>query len=431
MGIFDDAANGATATGMQCRRRRTWPRTVLTVGIVGAAIAVTLCPRLLPQPTDARGQMVLSIAAVSKVYWQLLIHSLGLRPGSIDGPEVSEATLASAPPSWTLESLPELNAGVDFSTQLELLVAFAPFRNMKPVVIRNFLTHENASAWAGTFIKMKNPWWTLEYLRDRIGNAEVRVFDNYTDDDSIVWRKFYDYADDVMSDPNSIMYARAISEMWDTYPEMLDALDQRVVSDLAGRPWPWGEVLDAVHARLGLGILFVSGSKPTTKLHADLGESFVMHTEGLKLWRFFGSENFPLLTPQAMVKNLGFVAGFDVFTPDFVKQPWLRLARGWDAEIRAGDLLYFPSQTFHGVRNLAERNVAVDMVQFELLRSFRNNWFATMVLLLHPSPPIDFLRYCFLDAESLDGHRLPRHHACLKEIYFQTYGAKPTSEQNK
>eukprot|EP00927_Polykrikos_kofoidii_P045907 TRINITY_DN4005_c0_g1_i1.p1 TRINITY_DN4005_c0_g1~~TRINITY_DN4005_c0_g1_i1.p1 ORF type:complete len:440 (-),score=38.51 TRINITY_DN4005_c0_g1_i1:49-1221(-) len=390
-------------------------------------MAIGWLPRVLPQPTDARGQTVLSMAAVVKVYGQLVLHSMGLRPGRIDGPEVSEAKLASAPPTWTLESLPELHAGVDFSTQAELLAAFAPFRNVKPVVIRNFLSHKNASAWVGRFITLTKPWWTIEYLRDLIGETEVRIFDDYTNDDSVVWTKFQDYADTVMNDPNSIMYARAIAEMWESKPEMVKALDLSLVSDLAGRASPWKELLDAVHARLGSAAMFVSGPRPTTRLHADLGESFVIHTEGLKLWRLFGPENFPLLTPLAMVKNLGFVAGFDTFAPDFVKQPWLRLARGWDVEIAAGDLLYFPSQTWHGVRNFGKRNVIVDIAQFEVLRSLRNNWFATMTLLLHPSPAIDFGRYCVFDSDSLDGHPLPRRHACLKEIYFQTYGSKSSN----
>jgi len=382
----------------------------------------------LPQPTDGSGARVLTLASLLKAYVGLFAHSAGLGLEATPRLEISEEVLASAPPRWTLHPIPELRAGVDFDSREGLLRAFAPFRNRRPVLIKGFLAGGGASrAWTGSFQRLSEPWWTVEHLGKELSGVEVRVFQNYSTDDSIVWKDFREYADALVRDPDSIMYGRAISEHWEVRPDMLELMDQDLISELAGRPWAWKRLLQRFHEWVGAAVIFVSGRVPTTRLHADLGESFVLATEGRKRWRLFGPENSLLLRPKGMVKDVGFTAGFDAWAPDFAALPQLRLCEGWEGAAEAGDLLYFPSQTWHGVENLGERNVIVDVATFDFVRSVGRNWPQSLVTMLHPGAFVDLVRYCALGAESNDGHRLPSY-ACGKEVYFQGYRSVPRDE---
>merc|ERR1711879_27613 len=130
---------------------------------------------------------------------------------------------------------------------------------------------------------------------------------------------------DVMrNSKDSIMYARAIMEHWEHRPDMVAALDTSFLGELAGRPWPWSQLLHNVHQWGGFAVMFVSGQKPVTRVHADIGESFALLTEGEKEWRFFGPESSMLLRPKAEVSNLFYPSVIDVWAPDFDSQPHLR-----------------------------------------------------------------------------------------------------------
>jgi len=388
---------------------------------LACAIFCALLWHALPQPTDRNGVRVLTVAALLKAYIGLFAHSAGFRSQGTPHLEISESVLATAPPEWTLHPIPELRAGIDFTNKEELMEAFAPFRNRQPVLIKAFLAEGKAShSWSGSFQKLTEPWWTVDYLGKELSGVEVRVFRNYSTDDSIVWKDFRDYADTLMTDPKTIMYGRAISEHWDARPEMLKLLDQDFLGELAGRPSIWTHFLKQFHAWIGAAVIFVSGRVPTTRLHADLGESFVFATEGKKRWLFFNPENSLLLSPQAMVKDVGFIAGFDAWAPDFKALPQLRFARGWEAMAEKGDMLYFPSQTWHGVQNVGDQNVVVDIASFDFIRGIRRNWPQSFITMTHPGAFLDLVRYCVFRAESKDGHHLPQS-ACGKEVYFQGY----------
>merc|ERR1712046_439417 len=115
-----------------------------------------------------------------------------------------------------------------------------------------------------------------------------------------------DYADMILKDPESMGYGRAVAEHWEYRPDLYELVSyDRLFSDLAGQDIITDTFLNALHNFGGKAVFFVSGRKPITMFHADPGESFVLHTEGTKRWRFFGSENSMLFKPRGMVKNVG------------------------------------------------------------------------------------------------------------------------------
>jgi len=371
----------------------------------------------------------MEFSAVLEVYFGLIIHSMGFDIPHTPHPRIPDHVLDSAPPTWTLAPLPELHAGVDFSNREELIKAFTPYRNRQAVVFKGFLTHQKAmGSWAAGFKNLTEPWWTVEHLGKELAGIEVRVFQNYSCDDSIVWTDFGEYANTVMKDPDAIQYARAVSEHWEVKPEMMAAVDEKLFSEMAGRYTWWDDMLSRFHNWIGRSVIFVSGRKPTTRLHSDVGESFVVHTEGQKHWRFFNPDSSLLFRPRGMVKSVGFGAGFDVWAPDFEADPQLRLARGWETNVDTGDLLYFPSQTWHAVRNVGDRNVIFDYGTFDFARALSRNWPMTLISMLHPGAAVDLIRYCALGAESRDGHYLPQKYACGKEVYFQGYKPKRSED---
>jgi len=397
----------------------------LTVAFIVLGLLTALGLQHLPQPRDANGDAIFGMSEIVKVYISFFVHQAGLSSGTL-APHMSPEALSAAPPRWTLAPLPELHAGIDFTDEQSMVEAFLPFRNQKPVVIRDFLTHKDAHRWAGKFLQTKD--WTADWIRKEVGEVEIRLFKNYTNDNSIVWRKFKDYIDEFKADPETWQYARALTEHWEASSTMVEALDQRLVSTMAGRPWLWSEALNAMHSVTSPGAMFISGRRPTTQMHSDVGESFVVHTEGKKLWRFFGPENTPLLKPWGMVKNVGAKMGSNVWNPDFEKNPELRLVTGWDSEVNTGDMIYFPSQTWHGVENMASSNIIVDIAFFDVFRSWRRNWPNTLAMLLHPLPAVDAFKFCYLKSPSKDGHRLPEKYSCMKEVYFQSFKTLPDEQ---
>eukprot|EP00929_Paragymnodinium_shiwhaense_P123514 TRINITY_DN9748_c0_g1_i1.p1 TRINITY_DN9748_c0_g1~~TRINITY_DN9748_c0_g1_i1.p1 ORF type:complete len:461 (+),score=76.52 TRINITY_DN9748_c0_g1_i1:2-1384(+) len=405
------------------RSRKTsshWTRLLAAFGALSVVVLGYLV-QTIPRPVDSNGVPVVSVGALLAVHGSFFVHMLGLTPMTA-APHIEEAVLKAAPAEWTLEPLPELIAGKDFKTRAEFVEAFRPFSNSKPVVVRQFLSHPDSAEWTGKWQAMKEPWWTVDHLKGQVGEAEVRVFLNYTDDNSIQWMKFKDYADIISADPESPAYARAINEHWEARPEMHHVADNtELLHELAGRHPANKAWLDAMDNAIGHNIMFVSSRKPNTQFHADASESFIVHTEGTKHWRLFGPENSMLFRPKGMINNVGVMMGFDGWNVDFEAHPQARLARGWEANISVGDMLYFPGQTWHGVQNIGALNVMADTAFMDVARSWVRNWPATLALLLHPKPPVELFKYCFLRWPSNDGHRLPERFACVKEVYFQAF----------
>eukprot|EP00929_Paragymnodinium_shiwhaense_P108688 TRINITY_DN75012_c0_g1_i1.p1 TRINITY_DN75012_c0_g1~~TRINITY_DN75012_c0_g1_i1.p1 ORF type:complete len:455 (+),score=78.85 TRINITY_DN75012_c0_g1_i1:77-1366(+) len=401
--------------------RCNWKSSLAIAGAVCAAW-LSLLVATLPRPVDANGVPVMTLMALLEVYASFFVHMMGFIPLTA-APRIDEAILAAAPAEWTIDPLPELIAGKDFKTRAEFVEAMAPFARTRPVVIRGFASHPNAAEWAGTYPELMEQWWTVSKLKEKVGEEEVRVFMNYTSDDTIAWMKFKEFADIITADPDSPVYGRAINEFWEKRLDMHELASQNVqlLHDASGRAAFERAVLDAMISVTGHTIFFVSGRKPSTKFHADLAESWVMHTEGTKRWRFFNPENTMLFRPLGMKSNVGLKMGFDGWNPDFKSNPEARLARGWEAHISAGDLLYFPSQCWHGVENVAPLNVMADATFLNLFLSWRNNWPSTLAMLLHPKPPVEFAKYCFFNTPSNDGHALPQKYACSKEVYFQSF----------
>mmetsp|Transcript_2396 Transcript_2396/g.3729 ORF Transcript_2396/g.3729 Transcript_2396/m.3729 type:complete len:127 (-) Transcript_2396:66-446(-) len=63
----------------------------------------------------------------------------------------------------------------------------------------------------------------------------------------------------------------------------------------------------------------------------------------------------------------------DIFQPVYARYPLFGLAKGYEATLEPGDILYFKSMWWHSVRNLDELTISVILPIMDVVGSFSRN----------------------------------------------------------
>jgi len=114
---------------------------------------------------------------------------------------------------------------------------------------------------------------------------------------------------------------------------------------------------------------YMGGANTRTHLHTELSDIFHVCIRGRKRWVLYPPEEWPLLYP--IPARTSFVASeVNVLDPDFGPHPLARYARGWEAVIEPGDVLYLPAYMWHAVEN-PEPAISVNLLWHDHLRSLR------------------------------------------------------------
>jgi len=148
-------------------------------------------------------------------------------------------------------------------------------------------------------------------------------------------------------------------------------------------------------------------------MHSDVGTSAFIMVTGRKRWVLFPASESAYFLPIPHASNVAYNSLINIFGKPEIQHklyPWLHLAKGWEIILNPGDVLFFPSFTWHGVSNLDPVTIGVDIPTYDIVPSLRRN----PVLALGTIGNVKvWFRAIY---EFLKGSK-----GSLKEIYFQGY----------
>jgi len=127
-------------------------------------------------------------------------------------------------------------------------------------------------------------------------------------------------------------------------------------------------------------MLFVSYNQgTTTKMHMDVADTLFQQVAGRKRWLFVDPEYASRLKIWGDTLNLVYISGYDVHREAVPPEVPIR-----EIILNPGDLLYFPSMTFHAVYNLDPVTVGVDLPAMDLAGAFTRHWLLTLCTMFNP-----------------------------------------------
>jgi len=224
---------------------------------------------------------------------------------------------------------------------------------------------------------------TVPKLKEIFGQTRVAVFTHMTNDVSAVDMPFSEYTER-MGDPSELLYARAMPDFNDIWTKRMDL--EWIASEVLGLPWSYAFTkLTAGGDMQGrLPLAFVGGKHVWTQAHCDVGTSIFLMVQGRKRWVLYPPTQSQYMYPYGQFRNVAYNAGLDVFSPNASSAPLFSKARGYEVTLHAGDVLIFPSFWWHGVQNLDDETVGIDVPVIDILGSWRRNSPLTLHSLLNP-----------------------------------------------
>jgi len=269
----------------------------------------------------------------------------------------------------------------------------------EPAVIRGLLYDEHF----GNLTEL-----TVDRLRAEYGDTEVGVFTHMTKDKSVIDMPFSEFADK-MGDASELLYARAMPDTLNLWTKRLDL--KWITDELVGKPAAamfthLTTVGSSMNGKLPLA--FVGSNQVWTQCHCDLGTSVFMAVQGRKRWVLYPPSQSQYLYPYGQYRNVAYNAGLDVFDPNMTHTPEFAKARGYEVTLNTGDVLIFPSFWWHGVQNLDEHTVGIDIPILDPVGSWSRNAPLLLHTLLNPLTIRDILTGL-------------RHGGSLRGIFFAGY----------
>lgn len=201
----------------------------------------------------------------------------------------------------------------------------------KPVVIKNM-----AKTWPAY------SQWTLEYMKETVGDREVSLYDSSKADPSapinaaVRKMKFTDYIDLIQREPTDLRIF--LFDPIKYAPKLLN--DYRAPKDLLGG------FLDKYPN------LFFGGKGSVTFLHYDIDLAHIFHTH-------FNGKKHVLLFNYKWKERLYKIPfatyaleDYDISNPDFEKFPALNGVEGIECFLEHGDTLFMPTGWWHWMKYL-------------------------------------------------------------------------------
>uniref|UniRef100_A0A7S2JGG2 JmjC domain-containing protein n=1 Tax=Haptolina brevifila TaxID=156173 RepID=A0A7S2JGG2_9EUKA len=186
---------------------------------------------------------------------------------------------------------------------------------------------------------------------------------------------FGEYADR-LTDPSALLYARAMPDIHDVWAKEIDL--HWLANQVLQLPFGY-EFTRLTAGDMRLPLAFVGGKHVWTQVHCDVGTSAFLMIEGRKRWVLYPPSQSQYMYPYGQYRNVAYNAGLDVFAPNMSQTPLFAKARGYEVTLEPGDVLIFPSFWWHGVQNLDEHTLGIDVPMIDIAGSWRRN----MPLLLH------------------------------------------------
>ncbi|NMH87413.1 cupin-like domain-containing protein [Flavivirga algicola] len=202
------------------------------------------------------------------------------------------------------------------------------FNPQKPVVIERFI--EDWPAYTK---------WNLDYMKAIAGNITIPLYDDrpvdYKDgfNEPHAKMKMSDYVDLLKKEPTKYRIF-----LWNALKEIPELQKDFSFPDFGLR------------LMKGVPMLFFGGRDSHTFMHydIDLANIFHFHFEGIKQIILFDQKQSKYLykIPHSLITR----EDIDFNNPDFEKWPMLKKAKGYETELRHGEILYMPEGYWHYMR---------------------------------------------------------------------------------
>ena len=200
--------------------------------------------------------------------------------------------------------------------------------------------------------EVAKPWpayakWTWEYFKDIVGNKQVGIYNNIKSDAYTPINK----ADEYTTFGEYIDMVRRGPAEWRIFLFNIFSHAPQLTEDFT---WP-EDLMKGFIKRFPM--LFVGGATSITHMHFDIDMSHIMHTQFLgrkKVLLFPHEEQHKLYRKPFEVLSL---ADFSHYyqnngTPDYIKFPALKLAKGYEVTLEHGDTLFMPAGYWHHMEYL-------------------------------------------------------------------------------
>jgi len=211
--------------------------------------------------------------------------------------------------------------------------------------------------------------WGINHLLTKVfQNTSVPVFTSTTNDKSAVMEPFASYVEN-LKNKSHIRYARCLD---DRNRVMESEFSITRLNTLMGKTYQqrFTEIINGESGHC----LFVGSTQVYTRLHSDIGSSAFMMMEGRKRWVLFPPSQSMYFLPVGHLFNVAYNSRIDIFSPTILEEyPFASLIKGWEVIIEPGDVLFFPSFTWHGVQNLDDITVGMDLAVYDIPYCFKRN----------------------------------------------------------
>lgn len=250
-----------------------------------------------------------------------------------------------------------------------------------------------------------------EQIAHLMGDRRIRVFRNQDDDasaDMMTIREYEKLAREAEANSSApLPYARS-------FPQGALRECQPVPTARMQQYHHWNAFTPLAEEEKSM--LFYSTNRDTsTKMHMDVGDSFFTQVVGRKKWLFVDPEYASSLQIYGYSMNLVYIAGYDVHRELVPPEVPIK-----EVILNPGDMVYFPSMTFHAVYNLDDVTVGIDELSFDMMASFKRHWLLTLFTILNPSLILKAIKM-LVTIGRIDGYAL----------YFDHFSEKSQHKKHK
>lgn len=207
--------------------------------------------------------------------------------------------------------------------------------------------------------------WSLDYLERNMGDGECNVYSSKT-------HRFKYFDDKKAQSLPSFKTPMRSHQM--TFKEFVSKVRARqggdralylqqplndtvgpcIVRDFIGFDWDW---LNFHQAKNGWGpltsnLMLIGMAGNLTPAHYDEQHNFFCQVEGHKRCILFHPDQFECLYPYPVSHPCDRQSQVDFEHPDYNRFPKFKDAKGWEAIVRPGDILYIPMYWWHHIESV-------------------------------------------------------------------------------
>jgi len=185
--------------------------------------------------------------------------------------------------------------------------------------------------------------WSLDYIKELYGNDEIVLLEDKVADEEV--KTLRDVIDNIRSGGSK--YYR-FYPLFNRHPERLVDFDVKWLRSQRQK-FSFGESIQA----------FIGGKGTITHLHNAFPPNLFVQVYGEKLWYLYDDYYTPIVDPlpaQNIYRHAPYIEDkpFDPFAKKNPKFPQFKYIHGYEAHLKAGDILWNPPYVWHTVKNLTD-----------------------------------------------------------------------------